>query len=98
MEILCMIRIGVLFSLLCNQWAYSRTVLVATVPYTYWWFRIKVQVPKGNKELIETHRKAKGYKSLNSYVNDLITRDMAGTGAGDKTVNIGHDNIDTINM
>lgn len=58
----------------------------------------KVQVPKGNKELIETHRKAKGYKSLNSYVNDLIARDMAGTGAGDKTVNIGHDNIGTINM
>ena len=55
-------------------------------------------VPKGQKTVIESHWKAKGYKSLNSYVNDLIARDMAGTGSGDKTVNIGHDNIGTINM
>ena len=33
-------------------------------------------VPKGQKAVIETHWKAKGYKSLNAYVNDLIDRDM----------------------
>lgn len=34
-------------------------------------------VPKGQKEIIEQHWKARGYKSLNAYVNDLIKRDMA---------------------
>lgn len=34
-------------------------------------------VPKGQKAVIEKHWKAKGYKSLNTYVNDLITKDMA---------------------
>lgn len=33
-------------------------------------------VPKGQKAIIEEHWKAKGYKSLNAYVNDLIHRDM----------------------
>lgn len=33
-------------------------------------------VPKGRKTIIETHWKAKGYKSLNSYVNALIDADM----------------------
>lgn len=33
-------------------------------------------VPKGRKAVIEAHWKAKGYKSLNTYVNDLISRDM----------------------
>ena len=36
----------------------------------------KVQVPKGQKELIAEHWKAKGYKSLNAYINDLIRKDM----------------------
>lgn len=36
----------------------------------------KVQVPKGEKALIDEYRKGKGYKSLNAYVNDLIKRDM----------------------
>ena len=36
----------------------------------------KVQVPKGEKARIDEHRKARGYKSLNAYVNDLIKRDM----------------------
>lgn len=33
-------------------------------------------VPKGQKGVIEQHWKARGYKSLNAYVNDLIKRDM----------------------
>ena len=37
---------------------------------------IKVQVPKGKKAVIEAHRKKKGYKSLNQYVNDLIDTDL----------------------
>ncbi|EEQ61804.1 hypothetical protein CBFG_05516 [Clostridiales bacterium 1_7_47FAA] len=37
-------------------------------------------VPKGQKTVIEAHWKAKGYKSLNAYVNDLIARDMERTG------------------
>ena len=36
----------------------------------------KVQVPKGEKALIDEHRKEKGYKSLNAYVNALIKADM----------------------
>ncbi len=35
-------------------------------------------VPKGRKAIIEEHWRAKGYKSLNSYVNALIEQDMAG--------------------
>ncbi|MCD7990583.1 MAG: hypothetical protein LUK37_01840 [Clostridia bacterium] len=37
-------------------------------------------VPKGQKAVIEAHWKAKGYKSLNAYINDLIARDMEQTG------------------
>lgn len=37
-------------------------------------------VPKGRKAVIEAHWKSKGYKSLNTYVNDLINRDMGLTG------------------
>lgn len=39
--------------------------------------RLVIQVPKGEKALIDEYRKGKGYKSLNAYVNDLIKRDMA---------------------
>lgn len=42
--------------------------------------RLNIQVPKGQKAVIEAHWKAKGYKSLNAYVNDLITRDMERAG------------------
>lgn len=42
--------------------------------------RLNIQVPKGQKAVIEAHWKAKGYKSLNAYVNDLITQDMERTG------------------
>lgn len=38
--------------------------------------RLNIQVVKGQKAVIEAHWKAKGYKSLNSYVNDLIEADM----------------------
>lgn len=38
--------------------------------------RLNIQVPKGQKAVIETHWKAKGYKSLNAYVNALIQADM----------------------
>lgn len=40
----------------------------------------KIQVPKGQKEEIEKHRKEKGYKSLNAYVKDLINKDLEGGG------------------
>ena len=36
-------------------------------------------VPKG-QAVIEAHWKSKGFKSLNSYVNHLITADMEGEG------------------
>lgn len=40
---------------------------------------IKVQVPKGQKELIKEHAKKKGFKSVNEYMKDLITQDMKRT-------------------
>lgn len=43
--------------------------------------RLNIQVPKGQKAVIEEHWRAKGYKSLNSYVNDLIKKDMDSAGA-----------------
>ncbi len=61
--------------------------------------RASINFPKGQKAIIEAHWKAKGYKSLNAYVNDLITKDMERAGEkSNKTVNIGRDNIGTINM
>lgn len=60
--------------------------------------RLNIQVPKGRKAVIEQHWKAKGYKSLNAYVNDLISKDMEKAGESSKTVNIGRDNNGTINM
>ena len=60
--------------------------------------RASINFPKGQKAVIEEHWRSKGYKSLNAYVNDLITRDMNRTGESSKTVNIGRDNNGTINM
>lgn len=37
---------------------------------------LKFRVVKGRKEVIEEHWRAKGYKSLNTYINDLIDKDM----------------------
>ena len=51
--------------------------------------RLNIQVPKGKKAVIEVHWKAKGYKSLNAYINDLIDKDMERT--GEKCINV-HDN------
>ena len=41
--------------------------------------RVSINFRKGQKAVIEAHWKAKGYKSLNAYVNDLITQDMGRT-------------------
>ena len=38
--------------------------------------RIIVNVEKGEKQIIEEHRRKKGYKSLNNYITDLIRKDM----------------------
>lgn len=40
--------------------------------------RLNIQVPKGNKVKIDAYAKAKGYTSLNRYINDLIRKDMEG--------------------
>lgn len=48
-------------------------------------------VPKGKKQEIQAHFKAKGYESLNQYINDLIRKDMNESGSnisvGDITQN-----------
>lgn len=51
--------------------------------------RASINFPKGKKAVIETHYKAKGYKSLNAYINDLIQKDME---AGEKQGIHVHDN------
>lgn len=38
--------------------------------------RASINFPKGRKAVIEEHYKARGYKSLNAYVNALIEADM----------------------
>ena len=61
--------------------------------------RLNIQVPKGQKAEIEKHWKAKGYKSLNAYVNELIRKDMQGETAEEhNTVIVGRDNKGIINM
>lgn len=40
--------------------------------------RVSINFPKGQKTVIEAHWRAKGYKSLNAYVNALIQADMEG--------------------
>lgn len=59
--------------------------------------RMIFNVPKGHKQIIEAHWRAKGYKSLNVNINELIRRDMEEE-KSNKTVNIGHDNNGIINM
>ena len=47
--------------------------------------RLILNVPKGQKIIIEKHWRKLGYKSLNSYINTLIKKDMeqeAGEGSG----------------
>lgn len=61
--------------------------------------RASINFPKGQKAIIEEHWRSRGYKSLNAYINELIRRDMEqGAGESSKTVNIGRDNVGTINM
>lgn len=66
--------------------------------------RLNIQVPKGQKLVIEEHWKSKGYKSLNAYVNDLIKKDMVSNGnhqeikVEQNTGIIMGDNRGTINM
>ncbi len=63
-------------------------------------------VPKGQKKVIEAHWKKQGYKSLNTYVNDLIRKDMNEPIGEKNNINvnnnkgviIGRDNNGTINM
>lgn len=38
--------------------------------------RASINFPKGQKAVIEAHWKRLGYRSLNSYVNELIQNDM----------------------
>lgn len=38
--------------------------------------RIIVNVPKGDRLVIDDFRRKQGYSSLNAYVNELIKRDM----------------------
>lgn len=40
--------------------------------------RLNIQVPKGQKAVIDEHAKFNGFKSLNAYVNQLIKEDMQG--------------------
>lgn len=61
--------------------------------------RLNIQVPKGKKKEIDEYRKAKGYSSLNAYVNELIRKDMQGEAAEEhNTVIVGRDNKGIINM
>lgn len=46
------------------------------------YYTFKVQIPKDQKDNLKKHIESKGYKSLNSYVNDLIQKDMDSAGAG----------------
>ena len=48
-------------------------------------------VPKGQREEIQKHYEKKGFKSLNTYINDLIRRDM-----NESTSNSVH--VDTVNQ
>ena len=38
--------------------------------------RLSILVPKAERETIDMHWKKKGYKSFNSYVTDLIRKDI----------------------
>ncbi len=37
--------------------------------------RLNIQVPKGQKKVLEEHWKSLSYNSLNAYINDLIKKD-----------------------
>ena len=59
--------------------------------------RLSVQVRLEDRAEIDAHWKSKGFKSFNSYVNDLIRKDMFEN--RDKVSKIIHvESNDTINM
>lgn len=59
--------------------------------------RLSVQVRLEDRAEIDAHWKSKGFKSFNSYVNDLIRKDMFES--NDKAAKINHvDSNETINM
>lgn len=61
--------------------------------------RLIINVPKGQKAEIEEYRKAKGYSSLNAFINELIRKEMQGeTVEEHNTVIVGRDNKGFINM
>lgn len=61
--------------------------------------RLIINVPKGQKAEIEEYRKAKGYSSLNAFINELIRKEMQGEAAEEhNTVIVGRDNKGIINM
>lgn len=49
--------------------------------------RLSIQVGLEEKAKIDKHWKSKGYKSFNSYVNDLIRKDM--NEDANKSINVG---------
>lgn len=59
--------------------------------------RLSVNVRPEEKPKIEAHWKKKGFKSFNSYVNDLIRKDMyEKNDKATKVINV--ESNDTINM
>lgn len=59
---------------------------------------LKFRVPKGQKEAINNHWQSKGYTSLNSYINDLIKKDMNNEKKNNTNVIIGRDNNGIIDI
>lgn len=51
---------------------------------------IKIQVPKGQKEIIREYARTKGFKSVNEYIKTLISKDMT---AGDEQITHRQGNI-----
>ena len=60
---------------------------------------VKVYIREEEYPEVIEHMKTRGYTKLSGYIKDLIAQDMERTGEkSNKTVNIGRDNIGTINM
>ena len=60
---------------------------------------VKVYIREEEYPEVIEHMKTRGYTKLSGYIKDLIAQDMERSGEkSNKTVNIGRDNIGTINM
>lgn len=60
---------------------------------------VKVYIREEEYPEVIEHMKTRGYTKLSGYIKDLIAQDMERAGEkSSKTVNIGRDNIGTINM